>query len=236
VALALADSVGLYDRDYMRTPNAQPKRARRVAVALLVGASALVIVSADVRSWIRDRIGRQEARGFAMKPLWGLPSVRVGPKPSLYPPNDRWRTFLAPESVCPGGRSEQAQAICMLNFSRERAGLPALQESTLLSRSAELKARDIARCEEFSHGACGKEPRAGADAVGYSGRGWGENIYAGPGPYAPARLAVDGWLNSEHHRENLFSREWREQGVGVVHLRSFLGQRDVAIWVSQLGG
>jgi uncharacterized protein YkwD len=45
--------------------------------------------------------------------------------------------------------------------------------------------------------------------------------------------AVDGWLNSPHHRENLFRPEWRFQGISVVRVDDFRGERDVAIWVSE---
>jgi hypothetical protein len=38
------------------------------------------------------------------------------------------------------------------------------------------------------------------------------------------------------HRENLFSSTWAEQGVGLMKVRQFLGQQDVALWVSEFGG
>lgn len=110
-----------------------------------------------------------------------------------------------------------------------------MPESPLLSRAALRKALDITRCEDFSHDACGRDPHAVADDVGYRSRAWGENIYMGPGIYAPARVAADQWLNSEHHRENLFRTNWTEQGVAVVHAATFGGQRHVAIWVSEFG-
>lgn len=125
--------------------------------------------------------------------------------------------------------------ICVLNYARVRDGLAALPVSPLLQRSAQLKALDIVRCQDFSHAACGKDPHAVADAVGYPEVDWSENIYAGPGPFAAARVAADGWLNSPHHRENLFGSGWTEQGIAVVVAKRFKGQRDVAIWVSEFG-
>ena len=124
--------------------------------------------------------------------------------------------------------------VCVLNYARSRDGL-ALPVSPLLQRSAHLKALDIIRCQQFSHAACGKDPHAVAEEVGYPNVDWGENIYVGPGPYAAARVAADGWLNSPHHRENLFRPEWTEQGIAVVHAKRFKGQRNVAIWVSEFG-
>jgi uncharacterized protein YkwD len=104
-----------------------------------------------------------------------------------------------------------------------------------LDRSAELKAADIIRCADFAHAACGKDPHAVADQVGYPQVWWGENLALSPGPFAAARVAADGWLNSEHHRENLLDPRWTEQGIAVMTAPEFRGQRDVAIWVSQFG-
>jgi uncharacterized protein YkwD len=70
---------------------------------------------------------------------------------------------------------------------------------------------------------------------GYPQVSWGENLALSPGPFAAARVAADGWLNSEHHRENLFNPDWTEQGVAIVTVPAFQGQRDVSIWVSQFG-
>ncbi|MDP9285727.1 MAG: hypothetical protein M3P41_12380 [Actinomycetota bacterium] len=56
----------------------------------------------------------------------------------------------------------------------------------------------------------------------------------GPQVYKTPLAAVDGWLNSEHHRENLFRTGWRSQGIAVAHIDHLRNQRDVAIWVSEL--
>ncbi len=71
--------------------------------------------------------------------------------------------------------------------------------------------------------------------AGYDHAGWGENLYLGPGEFGRPRVAVDGWLNSTGHRENLFRADWSEQGVALVEVPLFEGQPDVALWVSQFG-
>ncbi len=160
----------------------------------------------------------------------------------LYPDNDAWAAYLPTPNACaestnasaPPTNAEGAM-ICVLNYARIRAGLPPLAVSPLLNRSAGLKAADIIRCNEFAHAACGKDPHAVADEVGYPQVLWGENLALSPGPFAAARVAADGWLNSEHHRENLFDPRWTEQGIAEVVVPEFQGQRDVAIWVSEFG-
>lgn len=160
----------------------------------------------------------------------------------LYPSNDPWAAYLPAPNVCAESTNASAPAItaesamtCVLNYARVRDGLAPLALSPLLNRSAELKAADIIRCGQFTHAACGEDPHAVADEVGYPQVSWGENLAMSPGPFAAARVAADGWLNSQHHRENLFDARWTEQGIAVVTVPVFQGKRNVAIWVSQFG-
>jgi uncharacterized protein YkwD len=207
-----------------------------IAALLLL---ATIIILPATRHWLQERIGTSKPFVFTYKPLVVGPTFTSG-RP--YPMNDQWEGFLPGRSSCAGSTSDPSATttaehsmICVLNFARTRDGLRALPVSRELNRSSRLKALDIIRCQDFSHEACGKEARAVADAVGYPQVTWGENIYAGPGPFMPARVAADGWLNSPHHRENLFRPQWTEQGIAVVVADRFKGQRNVAIWVSEFG-
>jgi uncharacterized protein YkwD len=208
------------------------------AAVVLLG---VIVLSSGARRWLRAGLSKQEPHAYSVKPLGFGPALHFGETP-LYPAHDRWSAFLPRPQACPGStnaaasttEAEQAM-ICALNYARVRDGLRALPVSPLLQRSSRLKALDIIRCKDFSHSACGKDPRAVADEVGYPQVDWGENIYAGPGPFAAARVGADGWLNSPHHRENLFRSEWTEQGIAVVIAKHFKSQKNVGIWVSEFG-
>jgi uncharacterized protein YkwD len=232
--------MGLADREYM-----QPSRGgRREGISVLVIATILflgiIIFSAGTRHWLRTRLSSNQSHHYTLTPGVGL-GIRSQAQ-RLYPAHDRWAAFLPKPELCaqstnPSASNADAQAamICALNYARAQDGLKALPVSPLLQRSAHLKALDIIRCQDFSHAACGKDPHAVADEVGYPKVTWGENIYAGPGPFAAARVGADQWLNSPHHRENLFRAEWTEQGISVVMAKHFKGQDNVAIWVSEFG-
>jgi uncharacterized protein YkwD len=125
--------------------------------------------------------------------------------------------------------------LCLLNWARQRRGLSPLPENPTLSVSARLKAQDINRCSDFSHEACGKRADDVARQAGYRALAFGENLYLGPLEYGRPRVAVDQWLNSDGHRENLMRDRWTEQGVALLLVRAFKGQREVAIWVSHFG-
>jgi uncharacterized protein YkwD len=205
-----------------------------IALAVLLG----VMILPSSRHWVQRHLGSNRPRVGTLGPLGVGPGIQVG-RP--YPPSDSWGAFLPRASDCPGstrepsGPTAESSMICVLNYARMRDRLSALPVSAELQRATRLKALDIIRCQDFSHAACGKDPHAVADAVGYPRVAWGENIYMGAGPFMPARVAADGWLNSPHHRENLFRPEWTEQGIAVIVAKRFKGQRNVAIWVSEFG-
>jgi uncharacterized protein YkwD len=223
----------------MRSPRGERRNGISVLVVAVLFFFGLIIFSGGTRHWLRARLSSDQPRYYSVGPLGiGLRWHAL----QLYPAHDRWATFLPRPSACPGSTNAsaataeaQAAMICALNYARVRDRLKALPVSPLLQRSARLKALDIVRCQDFSHAACGKDPHAVADEVGYPNVDWGENIYEGPGPFAAARVGADGWLNSPHHRENLFRPEWTEQGISVVIAKHFKGQNNVAIWVSEFG-
>ena len=96
------------------------------------------------------------------------------------------------------------------------------------------KANEIVRCHNFSHTACGQVPDADVRAVGYRGA-FGENLYIAGGRYGSPRVALDGWLNSPGHRENLFRPQWRAQGIAVLKLDRFGPYHKMTLWVSHFG-
>lgn len=160
---------------------------------------------------------------------------------SLYAKNDPWKSYLADERVCPGGErtdlplAEQAgTVVCLVNYARIRRGLRGLSTAAVLNSASAVKARAILRCGNFAHNPCGGDWTTSVRAMGYSGV-FGENLYLASGPFGAPRLAVDAWLNSAPHRENLFRTEWRVQGLAVVVLDRFGARRHAALWVSVFG-
>jgi len=161
-------------------------------------------------------------------------------KQNPYAANDPWREWLAPETICPGGDDALAPpaaqiqaAVCLLNYARAHQGLPPLPENGILDSAAGLKAKDIVACNDFSHTACGKAADADARGIGLTDSAFGENIFWGPEVFQPPRVAVDQWLNSPHHRENLFNAGWTQQGVAVLLAPGFRGVARGEVWVNE---
>lgn len=185
---------------------------------------------------------------FAFMPRGQVAAPLVEPVVVQAPPQleGAWTAYLAPERDCPGGDDPSAEAreqertmLCLVNYARARQGLaPAVPIAPLLGASA-LKARDIDSCGRFDHDPCGTGARRVFELVAYgagsSRFGTGENIAIVSADLASPRRVLNGWLNSDGHRENLFRSDWSEQGVALLPRATVDGHADVNVWVSQFG-
>ena len=230
--------MGIEDRDWYReeTERSRTHEASgwRILVGVLVG---LAIVAALARpSFDRER----GANGLRIELFPGSPGITIG-KQSIYEKDDPWGEWLADESTCPGGEDvglppdvQITVMLCLLNFARVHEGLGPVSISPFLTQTASSKARDVAICRQFSHEACGKEPFQAADDLGYVGP-LGENLYIGEGPLMAPRPAVDAWLNSPGHRENLFQPGWRAVGISLLPGATLDEIEDGVVWVNHFG-
>jgi uncharacterized protein YkwD len=204
--------------------------ATRPSNGFLAALALLAVASVAVGIWL--------ARSGGGDP--GPSQVRTIERP-LYPRHDAWAPYLADERICPGGEAvdapleRQLQTMrCLIDYARARRGLSALPVSSALSVSARLKGGEIERCRTFAHAPCGGDPSDVARAAGYGGS-FGENLYIAEGRSGAPRPALDGWLNSPGHRENLFRPRWRVQSLYVAKLPRFRQYRGATLWVSHFG-
>jgi uncharacterized protein YkwD len=102
----------------------------------------------------------------------------------------------------------------MLNHQRHLQGLHALTVRSALRAAARAQGADMA-CNHFT-GHTGSDGSSVADRVEAQGYHWtwiGENyMVTGGGP----EVAVDWWMNSTPHRNNILSPNYTEFGVGFV--------------------
>lgn len=111
-------------------------------------------------------------------------------------------------------RVNQARGVAR-NCGSERFGAaPPLRASALLTRAAQLHARDMARNDFLAHeGSDGSQPSRRAERVGYRWKRIGENVAGGP---ESAAEVVDGWLASPGHCHNIMERNFTEMGIGFA--------------------
>ena len=119
------------------------------------------------------------------------------------------------------GQSELELAVfAEANAARERAGLRPLAFYPELYQAARAHALDMLRRGYFGHeGPGGPSLFERLWQAGVYELKVAENLYEIAGPYLPADLpkrAVEGWLNSPGHRQNLLDPEFTHGAVAVV--------------------
>ncbi len=151
--------------------------------------------------------------------------------------------LIAPGSVCANqNRLDVSAAVqeeamrCMTDFARQRMGMARLVNADQLDRSAADKARDILRCDEFSHTACGRDFSYWMQRVGYiPARCWrvGENLAWGDGDLGTVRAIFQAWVHSPEHRANILGR-YTQIGT-ALDVGSLEGHHGVHVWIQHFG-
>ncbi len=153
------------------------------------------------------------------------------PKPYLFSAGETTDIFTRPRIVPNAPIAENAdavnpidanlslerQAFDLINQQRAKLGLGPLRWSDDVARIARLHSENMATFNFFSHTDLnGLLVNKRADECGI--RNWraiGENIAYNRGYENPVESAVERWMESPSHRENLLNSRWRESGIGI---------------------
>ena len=121
--------------------------------------------------------------------------------------------------------------LARVNAERRRHSLPVLAPSPTLDRVAQAYADDMLKRSHYGHvDPEGLTVRERAYAGGYDLRFIAENLAAGQ---PTVDEAMDGWMKSEKHRDNILSRIYTEAGFGLAIGRNRRGYQ--IIWVQVFG-
>jgi len=109
-------------------------------------------------------------------------------------------------------------AFSLINAKRAEIGLTALGWSDDVAKVARLHSENMAKFRFFSHrGIDGKMVNDRADQLGVSKwTAMGENIAYNRGFKDPIATAVEKWMESQSHRENLLNNRWKESAIGIA--------------------
>ncbi len=109
-------------------------------------------------------------------------------------------------------------AFSLINQKRTEIGLPALEWSDEVAKIARIHSENMVKFNFFSHrGIDGKTVDGRADSLGVTK--WtllGENIAYNRGYENPIETAVEKWMLSPTHRENLLNNRWKESAIGIA--------------------
>lgn len=112
----------------------------------------------------------------------------------------------------------ERQAFSLINQKRAETGLTPLAWSDEVARVARLHSENMVKYNFFGHaGQDGSMVDDRADSLGLGKwRLIGENIAYNRGYARPVEIAVENWMQSEGHRQNILNRGWRESGIGIA--------------------
>jgi uncharacterized protein YkwD len=152
-----------------------------------------------------------------------------------------WSSAAGTERVAVLPRLE-ARVLTQINDLRRSAGLGPLRASPALAAAAHEQTLSMAEHGFFSHDSFSGAPFWKRVETRYpkpADGDWrvGENL-VWSSPRLSARDALELWLNSPPHRQNLLTAVWREVGIAAVHASAapgvFSGQ-DVTILAADFG-
>lgn len=112
-----------------------------------------------------------------------------------------------------GATAEEQELLKLINEQRAAYGLSALKFDSELQRVAKIKAEDLVNNNYFSH----NSPTYGSPfdmmkSFGITYKAAGENIAGN----STLKGAVNAWMNSQGHRDNILSNAYNYTGIGIV--------------------
>jgi uncharacterized protein YkwD len=200
--------------------DARARRARRT----LILASSLALLSATALA--KDNTPKSAPRPAEQpRPVarlissssYGTPA-RARVVSRVPAPSTSYNASPAPAAFAVAATGDERRAFQLINEERQRRGLRPLVFDGALTRIARYHSENMARGGFLSHtDRQGLDLRGRADALGLHGwKALGENIAYNQGYNDPTAFAVERWMVSEKHRENILNDEYTHAGLGVA--------------------
>ncbi|MDJ0343416.1 CAP domain-containing protein [Streptomyces sp. H10-C2] len=123
----------------------------------------------------------------------------------------------APSALTRSGGATTARyaqhVVEMVNTERAKKGCAPVTVNAKLQAAAQGHSDDMAARDYYQHDTPeGVGPGERMTSAGYHWSTWGENIYKSP---KDAQTAMDGWMKSPGHRDNILNCAFKEIGVGI---------------------
>ena len=133
-------------------------------------------------------------------------------------PDETKRETAATDKTSGQIRGDERRVFDLINEKRREQNLNPLVWSDDVAVIARLHSQNMANFKFFSHaGLDGTMVSDRADQNGMSKwRAIGENIAYNQGFQNPLDCAVEGWMKSAAHRQNLLDPRWQESAIGIA--------------------
>lgn len=134
----------------------------------------------------------------------------------LSPPNGKVGQVKGISTKPIRNRDEAASAFSHVNQERMERGLLPLTRRADLDEVAYAHARDLAAMRKLSHvSSDGRQLENRLDKLDWI---WaGENLARNKGFESPSREAIEGWIDSPRHRDNMFRPDFTQTGLAALY-------------------
>ncbi|MEZ5347542.1 MAG: CAP domain-containing protein [Pyrinomonadaceae bacterium] len=116
---------------------------------------------------------------------------------------------------------QERDIFILVNLERKKKKLSQMKWDQDLWKMAEYYSRKMADEKFFDH--LDPDGKSVVDrAKQFKIKNWkkiGENLFFADGYISPTGEAVEGWMNSEGHRENILDGDWTHSAIGVYEAR-----------------
>ncbi|MET9883805.1 CAP domain-containing protein [Streptomyces sp. NPDC006430] len=152
-------------------------------------------------------------------PAPAQPVVRTSPpaQPKPAQPPVATKKPQAPQpstTTAPPASGAVAAVLALVNQERAAAGCSAVSLNAKLTKAAQDHSADMASHSNMSHtGSDGSDPGTRITRAGYAWTTYGENVAYG---YSTPEKVMEGWMNSQGHRENILNCSFKEIGIGLA--------------------
>lgn len=126
-----------------------------------------------------------------------------------------WLVACAPEEPVWSFTATEIDAIDAVNDVRAAEGLEPLEAATEIGEVSRKHSKDMLS-GQVAFGHDGFDARADALAITLPWLSVGENVATSTGFSDPVGVAVEGWINSPPHYENMLG-EWTHTGIGAAN-------------------
>lgn len=124
----------------------------------------------------------------------------------------------APVPAVSAASALEVRALALINAERAKKGLKPMVLDSLLLQAARMHSQNMATRDFFNHvSPDGKTANERLKVLGLHGwKAMGENIAYNMGYEDPVAFAVEKWLESPLHRQNMLSPMWTSSAIGIA--------------------
>ncbi len=202
-----------------------------LTAVLLTTAAATTLLSLDSAEHRSETLSEAETAATAPPSATPQPPAATAtPQPPQTDPPVATATPEPPPTVVPPTSTPQptppprdridddfaSRVLALINAERTSRGIPALQNSSALVRSAQSYARTLLQLDALGHDVDGTSLSSRVAAAGYNGGPpLGEVLWGSTGYLPPERVVAD-WMASPGHRQMILNPTYSLAGVGCA--------------------